>query len=183
MKILIADDDLTSLTYTSGILKTLGYDVVKCEDGAQALEALLWVNAPKIALLDWMMPKKTGLDVCHEVRQKKSLIETYIILLTGRSTTSDITEGLASGANDYIVKPFQSEELKARVQIAAKTMLLYDEIKILQGLLPICAWCKSIRNDGQLWESVESYLSRRSKLEFTHCLCEKCRDQLAKEKG
>ncbi len=181
MKILVADDDRTTLTLASGILENMGYEVVKCADGTTARDALSWTHPPKIALLDWMTPGATGIEVTRQLRESYSLIECYIILLTGKSLETDIISGLAAGANDYIVKPFRRGELEARINVAATTMKLRDEVKTLRGLLPICAWCKSIRNDESLWESIEQYLRKHSDLKFTHGLCKSCKIKVKEE--
>ncbi len=114
MKILIAEDDLPSRLILEGVLIKWGYDVVAVSNGSDAIDRLLDADAPKLVLHDWMKPDKDGIEVCHMVRQKETT-PSYIILLTGKGNKTDITKGLESGADDYIVKPYDIGELQARI--------------------------------------------------------------------
>ncbi len=138
MKILIAEDDLTSRRILEAVLTKWGYDIISVSNGNDAIEKLLGVDAPKLALLDWIMPDKDGVEVCRIVRQEETTTHPYIILLTGKGDKEDITKGLESGANDYIVKPYDKDELQARINVGRRMVQLQNalaEKEKFQGVL------------------------------------------------
>jgi len=128
MKILIAEDDATSLMILTAVVSEWGYEPFAVEDGAQALDILQAENPPRLLLLDWEMPKFNGLALCKYIREEETSNPPYIILLTGRSDTDDIVTGLKGGANDYISKPFENAELQARLQVGRRMLDLQDEL-------------------------------------------------------
>jgi DNA-binding response OmpR family regulator len=188
MRILIADDEAVSRFALEDTLAEWGYEVVGVDDGAAAWEVLQRPDAPELAILDWEMPGFSGPVLCRKVRDLGPVRSHYLMLLTHRSGTSNIVAGLKSGANDYLSKPFQEEELAARLDIAAKMMELQQrladrvaelereraQVKTLRGLLPICGWCKKIRSDGDYWERLEEYLGAHTEASFTHSMCPAC---------
>lgn len=187
MKILVAEDDLASRRVLETTLQKWGYDVVSVSDGAEAWAILSSEGAPPLAILDWMMPELDGIELCRRVRE---VIQrpTYIILLTARGSKEDIVVGLQSGADDYITKPFDREELRARLQVGVRIVMLQMElaervaqlqealarVKQLQGLLPICSYCKKIRDDQNYWIQVEQYIAAHSDAQFSHGICPEC---------
>jgi DNA-binding response OmpR family regulator len=189
MKILIADDDeLTRLTLRS-MLSRRGHEVVAVRDGTEALEILQGPDAPRLAVLDWMMEEMDGVEVCRRLRDPtRPPSPVYLILLTSRGGKQHIVEGLLAGANDYVTKPFDSQELEARINVGVEMVRLQAEladrvrelenalarVRQLQGLLPICAYCKSIRDDKNYWHNVEVYLQEHSQAMFSHGVCPKC---------
>ncbi|HCU35405.1 MAG TPA: response regulator [Armatimonadetes bacterium] len=188
MRILIAEDDITSRKILSAVLRKHGHEVVETADGAEAWEALAGPDAPRIAILDWVMPQMDGVEVCRRLHAIPSDQPTYVIMLTSRNEREDLIEGLDAGANDYLSKPYDQSELRARVavgcrmvelqaQLAAKIDELQDaldRVKTLQGILPICMHCKSIRDDEGYWQRVESYVETHSDALFSHGLCPDC---------
>ena len=188
MKILIAEDDATSRLLLQTTLKQWGHDVVATTDGQQAYEALLVDDAPHLAIFDWMMPHLDGVEVCRKAREEAELEHLYVIMLTTRDTKEDIAEALQAGADDYLNKPFDRKELQARIQVgkrvldlqialAARVTELEESIereKHLQGLLPICSYCKKIRDDQNYWQQVERYVETRADVAFSHSICPDC---------
>jgi sigma-B regulation protein RsbU (phosphoserine phosphatase) len=188
MRVLIADDDLTYCRMLEALLCKWGYDPIVTCDGEQAWQIMQGPEAPQLAILDWMMPGKDGVDICRQVRQASPSKPTYIILITAKGRKEDVVSGLDSGADDYITKPFESEEFRARVQAGARILNLQmaladrvqelqealEQIRTLQGVLPICMYCKKIRNDQNYWQQVETYVSQHSQAEFSHGLCPEC---------
>lgn len=188
MEILIAEDDAVSRRLLEICLLRWGYEVVTAKDGIEALEILSRENRPPLAILDWMMPGLDGVEVCRRVRQSQALLPSHIILLTARNGKADIVHGLDAGADDYISKPFDREELRARVQVGVRLVELQwklaervddlthalQQVKHLQGLLPICSYCKKIRGDNNYWQQVESYISQHSEAQFSHGICPDC---------
>jgi DNA-binding response OmpR family regulator len=190
MKILIADDDPVSRTLLERALTESAYNVVSVSDGTEAWR-LLEKGYPKLAILDWMMPGLDGTEICRRLRQTPTLTPVYVLLLTSRDAKVDVVAGLQAGANDYITKPFNPDELRARVQVgrtvvelqAQLTARINDleaalaQVKALQGLLPICCYCKKIRNDKHYWQCVEDYLAKNTAVQLSHAVCPECWDQ------
>jgi DNA-binding response OmpR family regulator len=129
MRILIAEDDLSSRLLLAAILKKDGHEVVETVDGLKALEALREPDAPRLAILDWMMPQMDGVEVCRRIRSLPTDDPPYLILLTGRDDEGDITEGLAAGADDYLAKPYRKVELRARIAIGQRMLELQSGLK------------------------------------------------------
>jgi sigma-B regulation protein RsbU (phosphoserine phosphatase) len=191
MKILIAEDDRISRRLLEMTLGRLKLDVIVTENGAQALEVLEGPDPPQLAILDWMMPELDGIEVCQAVRERPREKYTYIIFLTARGQTKDIVQALESGADDYLIKPFDPQELRSRLQVGFRVLKLesalagkveelekaIQHVKTLQGLLPICMYCKKIRDDTDSWHRLESYIERHSQAMFTHSLCTDCREE------
>jgi CheY-like chemotaxis protein len=186
MKILIADDDPVSRRCLEAHLLRWGHRVVVACDGPSAWEEM---QAP-----DWMMPGLDCPEVCRRVRSLPEADQVYVSLLTSRSSKKDVVAGLESGANDYIVKPFDRDELRARLQAGVRIVelqqILADRIlelgaalsrvKQLQGLLPICCYCKKIRDDHNYWRQVESYIEAHSEIQFSHSICPGCLEAVVK---
>jgi DNA-binding response OmpR family regulator len=192
MRILIADDDSASRIVLATFLERLGYEVVAVEDGLAAWRLLQLANAPRLAILDLMMPGLDGLELVRRVREVPSMLPPYLIMLSTRSDKVDIVAGLDAGANDYVAKPFDHGELRARVEVgrrmvemrselAAKMEQLrqaFDQIKTLKGIVPICASCKNIRDDRGFWNRVENYVRDHTEAEFSHAVCPDCMKRL-----
>jgi len=193
--VLVADDDRLARRLVEAALTSAGYQFVSFADGAAAREALIAEHGPEVALLDWMMPGLSGPEVCRHVREIPRPVSPYLILLTSRDGIQDIVTGLDAGADDYMVKPFRPEELRARVGVGARMVALQRDlldrmkeledalarVHQLQGLLPICAYCKKIRNDQNYWEQVETYVVQHSAAQFTHSICPDCKQKVLAE--
>jgi two-component system, cell cycle response regulator len=128
VKILIADDDVTSRLVLAGVLNKGGHEVVVAVDGAEAWDAMQQPDAPRLAILDWMMPGLAGVDVCRRIRTLESEQPPYIIILTSRGEKADIVAGLEAGADDYLAKPFDSGELRARVDVGRRVIELQTRL-------------------------------------------------------
>ncbi len=128
MKILVADDDAVSSRLMERLLQRGGYEVVSVEDGRQALEIMLSPEAPRLALLDWMMPGLDGPSVCLEVRSHRERPYSYITLLTSKGAKEDLVAGLEAGADDYLTKPCYPEELRARLRTGERVLQLEDTL-------------------------------------------------------
>ncbi|MGH9359376.1 MAG: response regulator transcription factor [Terriglobia bacterium] len=194
MKILVAEDDAVTRRMLEVLCASWKFDVTAVGDGLAAAQALEGANAPPLALLDWMMPGLDGLEVVRRARAREPVQPVYIIMLTARGGREDVIRGLLAEADDYIAKPFDHRELRARVQAGARVVQLQIElaervmeletvlsqVKSLHGLLPICSYCKRIRNDRNYWQRVESYIAERSEAEFTHGVCPQCYENIVK---
>ena len=188
MKVLIAEDDPVSRRYLEVALRKWGYEVLSAEDGTGAWGILNDPDVPPLAILDWMMPGMDGLELCHKIRETPQLAQMYVILLTARTGHGNQVAGLEAGADDYVTKPFDRKELRARIQVGARVAklqanladriqeleLALTKVKQLQGLIPICSYCKKIRDDKNYWRQVESYLAEHSEAQFSHGICPEC---------
>jgi DNA-binding response OmpR family regulator len=188
MRVLLADDDAVPRCLLQAALTEWGYEVEAVADGERAWQILQAEGAPKLAVLDWVMPGLDGVEVCRRLRARPAAAPVYAILLTARDSKADVVAGLRAGANDYVTKPFDRAELQARVQVgrtvvelqhnlAARVRELEDalaQVRQLQGLLPICSYCKKIRDDNNYWQQVESYLGAHSGARFSHGICPDC---------
>jgi DNA-binding response OmpR family regulator len=188
MRVLVADDEPTSRHLIRATLEGWGFEVLVAVDGWEALRVLQGSKGPEIAMLDWMMPEIDGLDVCRRMRATMPNAGTYIILVTARGGLENVVRGLEAGADDYITKPFDPRELRARLHVGVRIVQLQKalmerfqeledalkRVKQLQGLLPICSYCKKIRNDRNYWEQVDAYITSHSEAQFSHGVCPDC---------
>lgn len=188
MYALIADDDPVTAAVLGAALRRLNLEVVIAHDGAAAWDVLCGDRVPELAIVDWMMPKVDGLELCRRIRATPAHAHMYVILLTGRDSRADCVAGLQAGADDYLVKPFDPDELRARVNAGVRMLTLQTRlteqiealretlarVKQLKGLLPICSYCKSIRTDDDYWQQLEGYLSEHSDARFSHGICPGC---------
>lgn len=188
MRVLIAEDDAVSRLLLENVLRDWGYDVMATADGESAWRELSGPSAPRLAILDWQMPGLDGVELCHRIRAERTTESVYVLLLTGKGGKENIVQGLRSGANDYLTKPFDLDELSARLGVGRRVLELQqaltqrvaelehalDHVKRLRGLIPICAWCKKVRNDQNFWLQVEEYLGEQGDLRFSHGICPEC---------
>jgi phosphoserine phosphatase RsbU/P len=198
MRILIADDDRVLRHSLRVYLERWDYAVAECSDGQMAWEMLCAPDRPPLAILDWNMPGVDGPTLCRQLRGVPAIAAMYVILVTGNQDQKDVVLGLESGADDYIKKPFDWGELRARLRIGSRIVSLQHalaarvadlqqalaDVKRLGGLLPICAYCKRIRDDGDYWQQIEHFLEENSEAHFTHGICPECLErQLAELAG
>ena len=193
MKVLIAEDDPVSKRLLEGSLVSWGYEVIATHNGAAALDILQSADRPMLAILDIVMPEMTGVEVCRALRATSpSILPPYIILLTGINSKEDLVSGLEAGANDYLTKPFYRDELRVRVNVGMKTIDLQckltdrvaeleevlEQVKQLEGMLPICSYCKKIRDDEDTWLNIEQYVAQKTAVEFSHGICPPCYERV-----
>ena len=196
MRVLIAEDDRVTARSLQGLTTSWGYETAVATTGAAALEMIAEL-APQIVLLDWMLPDMDGPEVCRRLRARTESAPTYVILLTARNTRADIVQGLDAGADEYLVKPFDVDELRARLNAGARILGLQERLALqvaeletalanirkLTGLLPICAYCKSIRDDSNYWHRVEEYVTEHADVTFSHGICPNCLPKVVEDSG
>jgi DNA-binding response OmpR family regulator len=185
--LLIVDDIEDNISILHTILSKEPYRFAVASNGEEAL-SLIAREAPDLSLLDVMLPDKSGFDVLRQINEDSSIPQFPVIFITARTGLEDKVEGFRLGGVDYITKPFQGEEVLARVrthlelkqrrdeqaELISQLTASLEEVRQLRGIIPICASCKKIRNDEGYWQQVEEYISSRSEVEFTHGLCPDC---------
>lgn len=188
MHVLIAEDDRVTGEILARTLQRWNYSTTLVGDGAQAWDRLRVATDPTLAILDWMMPGMDGIELCRRIRAQARSQQAHLILLTARQDRPSIIAGLQAGADDYVCKPFDPDELRARIDVGIRILGLQRSlaervreledalahIKQLQGILPICSYCKKVRNDLNYWQQVETYIGEHSDARFSHCICPEC---------
>lgn len=186
MRILVAEDSPPAQMILRMHLEKLGHEVDVVADGQAALETLER-NVVPLVISDWMMPRLSGIELCRAIRarearrlaQGRGQAYTYLILLTALDGKANYLEGMDAGADDLLTKPFDPEQLAARLRVAERILGLLEDVQQLSGLLPICSYCKNVREGAEdtpasAWVSIESYVSRRSEASFSHGVCPEC---------
>jgi len=193
-RILIAEDHYVSRHLLERNLQNWGFEVVTAQDGAAAAKILAGPDAPSIAILDWMMPVMDGVEVCQQVRQNHKSPYIYLLMLTAKSQKDEIAAGLDAGADDYVIKPFDPDELRARLKVGQRVVELeralekrvkdletaLNDVKRLKTLLPICMYCKSVRDDRDYWRQIDEYIYTETGTDFSHGICPTCMEKLNK---
>jgi len=188
LRILAVDDDAgTRLTLVS-IIQAAGWTPVVVADPEQAYDILTGPDAPPIALVDWEMPKLSGIELCQKVRRADPDARPYLIFVTINASANDIVTGLDAGADDYMVKPFAAVELQARVRAGLRTIAVQSDLrtrlreaetiaaltKPLRETMPICVYCHRVRHGAAQWSTLEEYLHTEINVKFTHGFCPTC---------
>lgn len=172
MEILIADDDATSRLLLKARLEQLGHTPIVAEGGQGA-----WVTyrerRPPVVITDWLMNDMDGLELCRRIRGEGRRVYTYVILLTVKSGKGPYLEGMSAGVDDFITKPFDPDTLAARLRVAERIIGLQTEVRQLRRLLPMCSYCKKIRDEANAWHGLEAYLSSRDTA-VSHGICPEC---------
>ncbi|MCP3665200.1 MAG: response regulator [Gammaproteobacteria bacterium] len=175
--ILIVDDEPVVHHVLNQHLAVKGYRLLNAKSGSQALD-IIESKDVDLVLLDIMMPFMTGYEVCHTIRETKSREDLPIIFLSAKDRTRDRVASFDEGGNDYLTKPIGKSELLVRVETHIELLKIYrgqvDEIKELREILPICSWCKQIRDDQGFWSQLEAYFYRNSEVKFSHGICPDC---------
>lgn len=177
MRILIAEDDAVSRRVLETALARLGHEMVLAENGREAWDCFVKTDI-RMVISDWMMPAMDGLELTRRIRGRERGAYTYVILITALTGKANYLQGMSAGADDFVSKPIDVEELAARLRVAERILALEGRVKSLEGLLPICAYCKDIRDEEDNWLRLETYIQQRSAAEFTHGICPRCIEKL-----
>ena len=173
MRVLIAEDDDTSRLLLMAKLERLGHTIIAAQDGAEGWQTFVQ-EQPQLVITDWMMPELDGLELCRRIRAHHQEKYAYVIMLTALAGKERYLEGMDAGADDFLTKPVDMDELTARLRAAERILALHTEVKQLEGLLPICAYCKNIRDKDDSWQPIEGYISKRTEASFSHGYCPNC---------
>lgn len=173
-RVLIAEDDFVSARLLGALVQRLGYEAVTARDGDEAWE--LFNAAPtRLIVSDWMMPGTDGLAFCEKVRAQPGVPYTYFILLTTNQTTPE-NYALATGAgvDDFLTKPVDRHALQMRLRVAERILQFTAEIRQLKELIPMCVYCRKVRDEEDYWEQVETYIQKETGSRFSHGACPEC---------
>jgi DNA-binding response OmpR family regulator len=177
MKILIAEDDPVSSKILQLTLENGGHDVIAVTSGQAAWEAFD-ADPTRVVISDWMMPEMDGLELCGKVRGRPKTDYTYFILLTAIHTgRENLRKAMNAGVDDFLTKPLDREGIMMRLRVAERIIEFTNQIRQLKELIPICMYCKKVRDDSNYWQAVESYIARHTGSSFSHGICPECFEQ------
>ncbi len=174
VKILAVEDDPVARAVLRQALLRLGHEVVEAKDGAEALR-VLEKEPVRLIVSDWMMPELDGLGLCRAVRNRVNADYVYFILLTSREADVDNQrEAIEAGVDDFLTKPLDLQEIWMRLRVAERILRYATEVRQLEAFLPICGYCKKVRDDQNYWQQIESYINERTGTDFSHSVCPDC---------
>lgn len=174
MKILAVEDDAVARAVLRQALKRLGHETVEAKDGGEAWRKLE-SDPVRVVVSDWMMPESDGLELCRKIRSRVGTEYIYFILLTSRDATADNqAEAADAGVDDFLTKPLDVNELWTRLRVAERILKYTTQVRQLEEMLPICSYCKKIRDDQNYWQQLEGYISERTGSDFSHSVCPDC---------
>ena len=177
MKILIAEDDPVSVKILKFTLEHYGHEVVVATSGSEAWEKFD-AEPVRVIVSDWMMPGLDGLELCAKVRGRPKTDYTYFILLTAINTGRDnLRQAMTAGIDDFLTKPLDREAILMRLRVAERILEFTKQIRVLKDLIPICMYCKRVRDDSDYWDQVENYIHEHTGSNFSHGICPECFDK------
>ena len=178
--ILIVDDNPQNIQFLATLLDKAEYEVGVAMDGEQALD-FLRQETPELVLLDVMMPGIDGFETCRRIKGNHDWKHIPVIFLTAKDGTDDLVQGFEIGAVDYVTKPFKSVELLARIRTHIALKKAREELVTLRGLIPVCSYCKKIRQDDGLWKGWEKYIVDHTDADLSHGVCPTCLEKVKAE--
>jgi sigma-B regulation protein RsbU (phosphoserine phosphatase) len=174
VKILLAEDDPVARAVLRQALRKLGHETVEAADGAEALKKLA-SDPVRVIVSDWMMPELDGLGLCRAVRARVGADYVYFILLTGQSPSDENQrEAIEAGVDDFLTKPLDVQEIWMRLRVAERILRFATQVSQLEAFLPICGYCKKVRDDQNYWQQIEGYINARTGTDFSHSVCPDC---------
>lgn len=177
MKILIVEDDPIAGAVLEASLKSLGHEVELAPDGDAA-----WTKfslAPRrLVISDWKMPGRDGLALCRDIRARGGDYVYFILLSNLANSAENLDQAMEAGADDFLAKPVKPAELKARLRVAERILNYATQVRQLQGIIPICGYCRKMRDDQNYWSQVEEYIGKQTGSEFSHGVCPDCYDRV-----
>jgi phosphoserine phosphatase RsbU/P len=194
MKVLLVEDDRFSRKVLQAMLERFQCEVTAVDCGTEALREFVR-NKPDLVLTDWLMPGLDGLSLCRRIREYEDDDYTFVVMVSAKNRKEDVLEAMEAGVDDFLAKPFHREELRLRLRNAERLLNLQRSlakriteledatahVERLQGFLPICAYCKKVRNDGDFWQQIEHYIAERAEqLFFSHSICPSCYEEHVK---
>ncbi len=174
MRILAVEDDAVARSILIKALRRLGHDVLEATDG-QTAWGMLNQERVRLVVSDWNMPEMDGLDLCRKIRARVGAEYVYFILLTANEHSLDNEQAASdAGVDDFLRKPLNVQELWMRLRVAERVLRYSTQVSQLEQLLPICSYCKKVRDDKNYWQQIEGYIRDRTGSEFSHSVCPDC---------
>ncbi len=179
MKVLIAEDDLIASRVLEATLRKLGHEPVVAGDGEEAW-TLLGASNLRVVVSDWLMPRLDGLELCRRIRAQEGQY-VYFILLTGMSASEENQHlAVEAGVDDFLVKPIKLQELWMRLRVAERILQITTQVRQLESILPMCSYCRKVRDDKDYWQQIESYLDTHTGTSVSHGVCPECMEKTVK---
>jgi sigma-B regulation protein RsbU (phosphoserine phosphatase) len=174
LNILAVEDDILARKIICRSLRRLGHEVIEAADGEEAWTHLQ-SGGVRVVVCDWMMPRLDGLELCRRIRARMGTEYVYFILLTGNSASDENQRTAAeAGVDDFLTKPLDPQEMWMRLRVAERILRYATQVSQLETFLPICSYCKKIRDDKNYWQQIESYINKRTGTDFSHSVCPDC---------
>jgi len=173
MKILSVEDEPVAQLRLEAALKSLGHEVVLAADGEAAWDAL---SDPRLRVVvcDWRLPKLDGLELCRRVREKREDYVCFILLTQRQANEENLKAAMAAGVDEFLTKPVDAHDLRLRLHVAERILGFTAELRRLENFVPICSYCKKVRDDKKYWQEIESYIASRAGTRFSHGICPQC---------
>ena len=173
MNLLVVEDDPVARLVMESILGKLGYTCTTASGGEEAWTMIL-NHPPDLVISDWIMPDLDGLELCRRVRSLKGFYVYFILITTENADRRNREEGMTAGVDEFLTKPIDEFELRVRLRGAQRISEYIERLRKLESSLPICSYCKKIRNDSDYWQQIESYIAERTGAMFSHAVCPEC---------
>jgi len=177
MKILALEDQPIAAMLLTAVLRALGHETELVTDGATAW-AQLEIGGHRVVVSDWRMPGIDGLDLCRMIRKRGGEYIYFILISSQKITKENRQLALAAGVDDFLMKPVDQDELGMRLHVAERIIGLAAQVKQLESFIPICSYCKKIRDDKKYWQEIESYFAHQQGAQFSHGVCPDCYDRV-----
>jgi DNA-binding response OmpR family regulator len=179
MKVLIAEDDLIASRVLEAALVKLGHEPLVTEDGESAWQLLL-AQPIRVVVSDWQMPRMDGLELCRRIRAREDDYVYFILLTQMAANEKNLGEAMEAGVDDFLGKPVDPGQLWMRLRVAERILGFTTEVRQLESFLPICGYCKKIRDDQNYWQQIEKYIGTRTGTNFSHGVCPDCMEKVLK---
>lgn len=177
MKVLAIEDQPVAALQLMAVLRSLGHEAEHVKDSTEAW-ARLTSGGYRVIVSDWRMPGIDGLEFCRMIRDRGGNYVYFILISAIRITRENRQQALAAGVDDFLMKPVDPDELGMRLHVAERIIGLTTQVAQLEGFLPICGYCKKIRDDQKYWQEIETYFSRQQGAKFSHGICPECYERV-----
>lgn len=179
MKVLIAEDDMIASRVLEAALIKLGHEPLVAFDGQAAWE-ILQTESVRTVVSDWQMPRLDGLDLCRRIRKREGDYVYFILLTQMIASEKNLHEATNAGVDDFLAKPIDANQLWMRLRVAERILGFTTEVRQLESFLPICGYCKKVRDDHNYWQQIEEYINTRTGTNFSHGVCPDCIEKVLK---
>jgi phosphoserine phosphatase RsbU/P len=179
MKVLIAEDDRLASRVLEAALVKLGHEPLLADDGESAWN-LLQTEPVRAVVSDWQMPRLDGLELCRRIRSRTGDYVYFILLTQMMPTEKNLHDATDAGVDDFLGKPIDPAQLWMRLRVAERILGFTTEVRQLESFLPICGYCKKVRDDQNYWQQIEQYINTRTGTNFSHGVCPDCIESVLK---